>query len=619
MKKARRWTILLLAALFAALVPVACGTDGTAPETPGGDETTPGTETPGGSETFTGLSFADCTVTYDGTTHEITITGELPAGAEVRYTGNKGTDAGRYEATAIVTKEGYETLTLDAVLTIEKAVFTGITFADKTVIATGREQSIEIAADGGLPAGTEVRYENNTGTEPGTYQAVAVVSNPNYETLTLRATLTINGITDVAADIIGALMDRPDPWSFLPEAFRPESMAYETMPVGGMDGFTAFVDVDSIGRRSIGKQMYVLYDALTTAGSLINGLDTVFSAGQTIAGLYQTYINENPDDYASFSGEALGLRFKITLNGEASELLAGNATVSAKLTYDGDTGERSGRVQLTDGAAIRYVATDEHLTFAYKITVAGVGQRKQLEFIREDGAVAGYLYEMLGTESAALKTTAVIASDAEKTIIMSDKRETDDMLINGYEEVYDSRTGEFIGGEVQETVKAVDYDTLWFNLYDVSGFETVKVADESNDMNADTVYVNGGTEPFATKAVGLAGLLRAPSRRFDVEMKEVWYVVRIVDGDDVSYETVKTSVPMVFAQKPEYKTFGEDVRESNPGLFATNPLLPADAVDAIGADYTALQELFLTIKESVTYADIEAFIGENDPFFETTD
>lgn len=47
-----------------------------------------------------------------------------------------------------------------------------------------------------------------------------------------------------------------------------------------------------------------------------------------------------------------------------------------------------------------------------------------------------------------------------------------------------------------------------------------------------------------------------------------------VDGDDVSYETVKTSVPMVFAQKPEYETFGEDVRESNPGLFATNPLLP---------------------------------------------
>ena len=76
---------------------------------------------------------------------------------------------------------------------------------------------------------------------------------------------------------------------------------------------------------------------------------------------------------------------------------------------------------------------------------------------------------------------------------------------------------------------------------------------------------------------------------------------------------------MVFAQKPEYETFGEDVRESNPGLFATNPLLPADAVDAIGAAYTALQELFLTIKESVTYADIEAFIGENDPFFETTD
>lgn len=612
MKKTGKLAIVLLCMLFAALMPAACG--GTT------DTGTPGGEPEETLQTFTGITFADKAVTYDGTEKEITVSGTLPAGAETAYTGNKGTDAGEYEATAVVSKEGYETLTLHATLTIEKAKFTGITFTDKTVIATGQEHSVEIAVEGALPAGTEVRYENNKGTEEGVYEATAVVTNPNYETLTLHATLTVNGVLDVAADIVGALMDKPDPWSFMPAAFLPENMAYDALPVGGLDGFAGFVDVDTIGKRSIGKQMNVLYDALSTASSLISGLDTVFSVGNTVAGLYQTYINDNPDNYAEFSGEAGGFRFRIRLDGEKSELMAGNSVISAALTYDGATEERTGRVQLTDGAAIRYTATADHLTFAYKVTVAGVGQLKQLEFLRENGAVAGYLYEMIGAESVALKTTAVIASDEEKTIIMSNKRETDDLLINEYEEVYDSKTGEFIGGEVQETVKAVDYDTLWFNLYDVTGFETVKVADESNGMNADTVYVNGGTEPFATKAVGLSGgVRRAPSRRFDVEMKDVWYVVRTVDGDDISYETVKTSVPMVFAQKPEYESFGEDVAAENPDLFAAEPVLPADAVDAIGADYTALQELFLTIKESVTYADIEAFIGENDPFFETTD
>ena len=80
-------------------------------------------------------------------------------------------------------------------------------------------------------------------------------------------------------------------------------------------------------------------------------MDTVFSVGNTVAGLYQTYINDNPDNYAEFSGEAGGFRFRIRLDGEKSELMAGNSVISAALTYDGATEERTGRVQLTDGTA----------------------------------------------------------------------------------------------------------------------------------------------------------------------------------------------------------------------------------------------------------------------------
>ena len=71
-------------------------------------------------ENFTGITFENATFTYDGTEKVIEISGKLPEGANVVYNGNKGVNVGGYAATATITKEGYNTLTLNATLTIEK-------------------------------------------------------------------------------------------------------------------------------------------------------------------------------------------------------------------------------------------------------------------------------------------------------------------------------------------------------------------------------------------------------------------------------------------------------------------------------------------------------------------
>ncbi|MDE6059067.1 MAG: hypothetical protein K2G44_03400, partial [Clostridia bacterium] len=49
---------------------------------------------------ITGVTFEDKTVIYDGAEHEITVSGTLPEGVSVSYTGNKGTNVGVYNATA---------------------------------------------------------------------------------------------------------------------------------------------------------------------------------------------------------------------------------------------------------------------------------------------------------------------------------------------------------------------------------------------------------------------------------------------------------------------------------------------------------------------------------------
>ncbi len=89
-------------------------------------------------ENFAGLSFADATFTYDGTEKALAVSG-LPSGASVTYTSadfdadGKAIDAGTYNITATVKKDGYNDWSDEATLTIDpKAIsVTGITISNK--------------------------------------------------------------------------------------------------------------------------------------------------------------------------------------------------------------------------------------------------------------------------------------------------------------------------------------------------------------------------------------------------------------------------------------------------------------------------------------------------------
>ncbi len=146
---------------------------------------------------MSGITFADVTVTYDGTEHKALIAGTLPAGVEVTYENNAGTNVGTYNAVAKFTgNANYNAIAdMTAIITINKATYnmSGITFADVTVTYDGTEHKALIA--GTLPAGVTVTYENNAGTNAGTYNAVAkfTYDAANYNVIeNINAVLTIN-------------------------------------------------------------------------------------------------------------------------------------------------------------------------------------------------------------------------------------------------------------------------------------------------------------------------------------------------------------------------------------------------------------------------------------------
>ena len=84
-------------------------------------------------ENITGVLFLNKEYTYDGTEKSIAVTGTLPTGAKVEYTNEKATNAGIYNATAKITCEGYNDLTLNATLKINPKNLTvsGLTAQNK--------------------------------------------------------------------------------------------------------------------------------------------------------------------------------------------------------------------------------------------------------------------------------------------------------------------------------------------------------------------------------------------------------------------------------------------------------------------------------------------------------
>ena len=160
---------------------------------------------------FTGITFVDKTVDYDGTEHTLTVTGTVPEGAEVVYTNNKGTNAGEYDASVKISKEGYTTLSLTAKLTINPLKFTGLAFGDLTVTYNGEAHILGELT--GAPEGAKITYNGREEkTDAGTYKATAKVEMPNYKTEVLEATLLIEPaqFTGLTYDSVSVKYDGAD-------------------------------------------------------------------------------------------------------------------------------------------------------------------------------------------------------------------------------------------------------------------------------------------------------------------------------------------------------------------------------------------------------------------------
>ncbi len=164
---------------------------------------------------FVGLTFENAEFDYDGTGHTIEVE-NLIDGATVNYTYTKNDDIvasaveeGIYNVTAVVTKNGYNTQTLSATITIKSAGnqnFTGITFSDKSFDYDGTAKTITVQ---NAPYGANVTYtyfdangqEVQSAVNAGEYTVTAIVRKSGFNDLTISAKLTIR-----KARIVGVII-----------------------------------------------------------------------------------------------------------------------------------------------------------------------------------------------------------------------------------------------------------------------------------------------------------------------------------------------------------------------------------------------------------------------------
>ena len=558
--------------------------------------------------------------TFNGSAKTVTINeNALPNGVTVKaYANNDKTNAGSYTASVSF---NYDSANYNAPV-VENLNWSIL----KATISVTLENNQKVTKDeelhlpeltGTIPTGVTVNYYideelNNEGvSETGTYTVRIVLSGDNYETLTLTGTFKISlNLLGFAQKVIEAFGPTPDPWSFLPDSF---DVTNKEVLSSNIPDYSSFVNVSSIPTNGIGKQLSVVYGALNKTTKAISYVQPVYNVLGTIKNLYTTFIDDHPEEYKNYSDTVAGITFAIAITETEYLLSATVGTVDVKIFANVDDHSYGARVQLTETTVLKYTVGENSLTIAFNILNTAA---TMIEFVRENDMVVGYMYEYLGALGFEVKTSALIHVDDTYTTLIGTKGDFIPTAVSRNCEVYRNTTGKLVGTEVREELDVkflglATYNTLWYNLWDFSGVNSIKKIDEQNGLNADKVYINGAEDSIHTKTVStLPTSKKAYSRRFDIEFKTMYFYTYNQDKEE--YEEISIEIPMLFVQEEQAGTLEEDFEDKNGDYLTGSVSLNVSNADkqAVNYGYYTLLVTYDAISENINLDDIKSYCGE---------
>ena len=420
-----------------------------------------------------------------------------------------------------------------------------------------------------------------------------------------------------------------DPYSYIPAKMKQDNSANHVTADQVNYDFTNSTNVGNIKYGGFGEQWHMVIENIEQSELFYSVLSLGEAAINASVVLFNNYLDNNPDDTASHTLNettytakldfhdgilAYTIQYKTNLNIP----FFGNVMPQVDMTYNVSTLEKAVRVQLTENNAMKYAVTDNTYVFALEYGVETVSRKAYFQLNRlQDESVQGHIYEFVQYKDKDLvPACADFYIGSEYTSVVGNKA-SGLVGFKGYiNELYKTNEGKLLGYKVRETLTILgvsgQYNTLWFNLNNISGITSVKAVENENNTgtysnkNPHDIYLNGSAsifEPTYNKKLSVN-----TSRKYDVELRKQ-YFYGYQDGKIVEYET---KIPMMFIQDDNdkdtnFSDFPSDIL-SKSGITASVNLAQA-YLNKIRVDYASLIDIFIKHKDEVTGTTIENYIG----------
>lgn len=404
-----------------------------------------------------------------------------------------------------------------------------------------------------------------------------------------------------------------NPYEYIPEPMRLGYSDNLVNPDDIVTDFSDFVNVSDI-TYGFGEQWYMVLANIDQSMTFFNALSVVEAISAASITAFNNYFDENPADTAHYEFESGIYNIAIKFDGDALYYVVdytanipviGETTVQIAMALTLETGEKRVRIQLGDANALAYTVKENSYEFAIKY----LGFRRAMFSIERDneGNVSGKIYEYLTVSSAEIASAAEFYIDDDYLAVVGNKADGLVGFSNTICELYNTNTGKMLGYEVNETAEklgvTVNFDTLWFNLDDVDGINSVKYV-AATQNNPAKLYVNGLGEEWKSKTVG-GFSLASFSRRFDIEFRTQY--VTSYDSTTQEYTVHMIKVPMLFVQEDYYDSLSDDVKSTN-NVNAQVTVIDED-VEQLTTSYAELVPIFTENKEAFSVDIILAYIG----------
>lgn len=440
--------------------------------------------------------------------------------------------------------------------------------------------------------------------------------------------LLVNTVKEYVARLTA--VETATAYDYLPTAMNP---SYSSNVVNASSinyDFTSFTNVSTINQAGYGEQWQMVVENINQSvamAKVFNVAQTTLSSAGNAVDIYITnsYAEEMSHTFSEsgysgkFEFKDAKLVFNITLTDSVTVPGFGSVKPVIKMEYDLTKEAKGMFISLGDSYKVKYVITENGYEMAttYGLTIAGkaASRSSYLSIVKSNGKTTGHIYEYTTYEgSDKIKACADFYVENGYVSVVGNKSSGMTGFDGYINELYSANEGRLLGYEVREelTIAGVTgtYNTLWFNLWDIQGINSVKVTDktDSNKSGKSTVdvYLNGSSK-MLSPTYNTKPIIGKTSRKYDIEYRTRYYYT--YDAENDMYVANAVQVPIMFIQEGDnYNSFSADMLSDN-GITASVSL-SSNHLNKILDDYDTLIDVFITNKDAMSSEAIIAYLEQ---------